>query len=148
MAHAPTAWQAKPDPPENCPVAAPSRRVLLVEDHRDTRSVIQRFLLRSGFQVVAAADLKTALQLIETERFEIIVSDIALPDGTGYALISEARRRGVRALAIALSAYSYPAEVFEEQITGFDHHLLKPFDPVRLRSLLDTAGFSRKHGGD
>ena len=148
MAHAPTTWPAKPDPPENCPMAANSGRVLLVEDHRDTRSVIQRFLLRCGFQVAAAADLKTALQLIETERFEIIVSDIALPDGTGYALISEARRRGIRALAIALSAYTYPAEVFEEPITGFDHHLLKPFDPIRLRSLLDTAGFGRKRGGN
>jgi len=114
-------------------------RVLVVEDHDDTRSVLERFLTRAGFQVAAAEDLKTGLNFLETEPFTAIISDIALPDGTGYALISEARRRGIRAVAIALSAYSYPAEVFQPGITGFDYHLRKPFDLAKLRSLLQTA---------
>src|SRR5205085_2433755 len=68
---------------------------------------------------------------------DVILSDIALPDGTGYALVSEARRRGKDVLAIALSGYDYPSEVRISKLTGFDHHLSKPCDCRQLRSLLE-----------
>ncbi len=126
----------EPKPAEICPTANTKQQLLLVEDHDDTRLVMERFLIRAGFKVSAAADLKSALQFLEDGPFDVIISDIALPDGTGYAFISEARRRGVRALAIALSAYCYPMEVFGTQVTGFDHHLRKPFDPAMLRLIL------------
>ena len=112
-------------------------QILLVEDHKDTREMLERFLLRSGFEVCTAGTLQEGLQFLQTKSFDAIVSDIALPDGTGYALISEARRRGITALAIAISAYVYPHDVEEAKLTGFDHHLPKPFDCARLCSLLE-----------
>ena len=111
-------------------------RILLVEDHEDTRQALERFLSRCGFEVAVAETLQGALSLLQTEPLDAIVSDIALPDGTGYALISEVRRRGITALAIALSAYSYPRDVEEAKLTGFDYHLQKPHDCGQLRSLL------------
>jgi CheY-like chemotaxis protein len=114
-------------------------RVLVVEDHEDTRAVLARFVRSCGFEVAAAGTLKTGLDLLQTEGFGAIISDIALPDGTGYALVSEARRRGINVLAIALSAYSYPEDVLTAKLTGFDYHLKKPFDCVQLRSLLEKA---------
>jgi CheY-like chemotaxis protein len=112
-------------------------RILLVEDHRDTRQVLTRLLTHWGFDVVAAATLESSLNRLETEPFDVILSDIALPDGTGYALVSEARRRGKDVVAIALSAYNYPTEVNVAKLTGFDHHLSKPCDCHQLRSLLE-----------
>ncbi len=75
---------------------------------------------------------------LETEpSIDVILSDIALPDGTGYALVSEARRRGKRVLAIALSGYAYPSDVRIAKLTGFDHHLSKPCDCHYLRTILE-----------
>lgn len=114
-------------------------RILIVEDHDDTRDALERFLSRCGYGVAVAADLRTALNLLQSQPFEAVVSDIALPDGTGYALISEARRRGVHAMAIALSAYSYPRGAEGPRVTGFDYYLKKPLDCLKLRSLLRHA---------
>jgi CheY-like chemotaxis protein len=112
-------------------------QILVVEDHEDTRQVLERLCSRSGFNVFSAATLQEGLHFLETTPFDVIISDIALPDGTGYELISEARRRGIHALGIALSAYNYPRDVEEAKVTGFDHHLQKPFDCAQLRSLLE-----------
>jgi len=112
-------------------------RILLVEDHQDTRQVLVGLLTRWGYFVSAAETLKGALDRLNTEPpVDVIVSDIALPDGTGYALVSEARRRGQRVLAIALSGYAYPGDVRIAKLTGFDHHLSKPCDCRYLRKIL------------
>lgn len=112
-------------------------RVLLVEDHADTRGALERLLRQWGHDVAVAADLSSGLQLLRRGRFDAIVSDIALPDGSGYALMTDARHRGSKALAIALSAYNYPRDVYEPGLTGFDYHLSKPCDSTQLRSLLE-----------
>jgi CheY-like chemotaxis protein len=112
-------------------------RILVVEDHQDTRNVLTGLLTRWGYIVCAADSLKGGLEVLNNEPpVDVIVSDIALPDGTGYALISEARRRGNRVLAIALSGYAFPSDVRVAKLTGFDHHLSKPCDCHYLRTLL------------
>ena len=113
--------------------------ILIVEDHEDTRDVLERFLSRKGFDVTIAESVQNGLTLLRTHRFGAIVSDIMLPDGTGYGLMSEARRHGVDTLAIALTAYGYPAEVNEPKLTGFDYHLGKPIDCEKLVAILETA---------
>ena len=112
-------------------------RILVVEDHQATRQVLTRLLTRWGFDVAPADTLKSGLSHLDSEPIDVILSDIALPDGTGYALVSEARRRGKQLLAIALSGYNYPSDVQVAKITGFDHHLSKPCDCQQLRSLLE-----------
>jgi CheY-like chemotaxis protein len=113
-------------------------RILVVEDHQDTRQVLVGLLTRWGYIVSAADTLKSGLTKLESEPpVDVILSDIALPDGTGYALVSEARRRGKRVLAIALSGYTYPSDVHIAKLTGFDHHLSKPCDCDSLRSILE-----------
>jgi CheY-like chemotaxis protein len=114
-------------------------RILIVEDHDDTRDALERFLSRCGYGVAVAADLRTALTLLQTQPFEAVVTDIALPDGTGYGLISEARRRGIDIIAIALTGYSYPRGVEDPTVTGFDYYLRKPLDTFKLKSLLQQA---------
>jgi CheY-like chemotaxis protein len=113
-------------------------RILVVEDHQDTRRILVGLLTRWGYLVSAADSLKSGMERLESEPpVDVIVSDIALPDGTGYALVSEARRRGKRVLAIAVSGYAYPSDVHIAKLTGFDHHLSKPCDCQHLRTLLE-----------
>jgi len=113
-------------------------RILVVEDHQDTRQVLAGLLTRWGYDVSSADSLKSGMDRLETEpSIDVILSDIALPDGTGYALVSEARRRGKRVLAIALSGYAYPSDVRIAKLTGFDHHLSKPCDCHYLRTILE-----------
>jgi two-component system CheB/CheR fusion protein len=111
-------------------------RILLVEDDIESRDALRRLLQKWGYDVAVAESLQRGLVLLETEHFNAILSDIALPDGTGYALVSEARRRADSVLAIALSAYPYPEDVRVPKLTGFDYHLQKPIDCARLQSLL------------
>jgi CheY-like chemotaxis protein len=113
-------------------------RILLVEDHADTRKILTGLLTRWGYIVSSADSLKGGLDLLNSEPPpDVVLSDIALPDGTGYALISEARRQGKRVLAIALSGYAYPSDVRIAKLTGFDHHLSKPCDCHYLRTILE-----------
>ena len=114
-------------------------QVLIVEDHQDSREQLERCLTRRDYDVATAGDLRTGVDFLDKQRFDAIISDIALPDGTGYALISEARRRGIRALSIAMSGYPYPSNVNEPGVTGFDYHLTKPLDCDDLCSLLKQS---------
>jgi CheY-like chemotaxis protein len=111
-------------------------QVLIVEDNPDSRETLERYLTRRDYGVAAAGNLRTGIDFLNEERFDAIISDIALPDGTGYMLINEARHRGIRALSIAMSGYPYPSDVNEAGVTGFDYHLTKPVDCDHLCSLL------------
>jgi CheY-like chemotaxis protein len=122
-------------------------RILVVEDHADTRNVLTGLLTRWGYIVSASDTLKGGLALLDSEPPpDVVLSDIALPDGTGYALVSEARRKGKRVLAIALSGYTYPSDVRIAKLTGFDHHLSKPCDCGYLRTILQDRARWDKRG--
>jgi len=112
-----------------------SLRILLVEDHDDTRRVLARLLTHFGYQVSIASTLEEALNTIKSERFDAILSDIGLPDGTGYDLISEAKRTQ-QVKAVALTGYGMSNDVRRSKEAGFDFHLTKPVDIAELRSVL------------
>jgi len=120
--------------------SSPARRmcVLIVEDNPISRETLKRYLILRDYHVAAAGNLRTGIKLLRKDRFDAIISDIFLPDGTGYTLINEARRLGMRALGIAMSGYPYPSNVEEPGVTGFDYHLKKPVDCDYLCSLLEN----------
>src|SRR5207253_1337696 len=120
-------------------------QVLIVEDNPDSRETLKRYLTGRNYDVAAAGDLRTGIVCLNKDRFDAIISDIALPDGTGYTLLNEARRRGIHALGIAMSGYPYPSNVNEAGVTGFDYHLTKPVNCDDLLSLLEK---SRANEGD
>jgi CheY-like chemotaxis protein len=117
----------------------PTARVLIVEDNSNSRETLKLYLTCRHYDVAAAGTLRTGIGFLNKNRFDAIISDISLPDGTGYTLINEARRRGIRALSIAMSGYPFPSNVNEPGATGFDYHLTKPIDCDRLCSLLKKA---------
>ena len=117
--------------------AAPTRNLhlLLVDDHADTRLVLSRLLSKFGHEVATADSQQRALKLLESGRFDALISDIGLPDGDGYDLVRVAKRRQPLS-AIALSGYGTEEDVRRSLEAGFDYHLTKPVDLNGLRSLL------------
>jgi PAS domain S-box-containing protein len=116
------------------PKAAPLR-ILLVEDHDDTRRVLARLLTHFGYKVASAATLEEALKAFRSQPIDAILSDIGLPDGTGYDLISEAKRsQSIK--AVALTGYGMSNDLRRSEQAGFDFHLTKPVDVAELRTIL------------
>jgi CheY-like chemotaxis protein len=113
--------------------------ILLVEDHPDTRSVLSRLLIHCGYEVAAAENVHDALQLLDHLRFDVLLSDIGLPDGDGLQLVREARKRQPLKQTVALTALATADDRARGYRAGFDHYLTKPVDFYRLRSVLEEA---------
>ena len=115
-------------------------RVLLVEDHADTARVLSRLLKASGHAVQTAATVAAALELAGSHAFDIVVSDLGLPDMTGYELMEQIRRiYGIK--GIAMSGYGMEEDIRKSEDAGFSEHLVKPVNIERLeQSIYRVAG--------
>ena len=108
-------------------------RILLVEDHGDTARVLSRLLNLSGYEVSCADSYTAALQLCNGQQFDLVISDVGLPDGSGYDLMREVLSRRCAARGIAVSGYGSERDVQESLQAGFSLHLVKPvaFDTLK-----------------
>jgi DNA-binding response OmpR family regulator len=113
--------------------------ILLVEDHTDTRSVLSSLLGRSGYRIIAAKKAEEAKELLRRMRFDILLSDLGLPDGDGLDVAREAKAVQQHIRAIALTARGSENDVRLGREAGFDDYLTKPFDLHELRSALDKS---------
>jgi len=112
-----------------------SLRILVVEDHSETLEALSRLLSHFGHEISVADDAQTALSAIESKEFDVVLCDIALPDGTGYDVIAEAKRkRPVK--AVAISGFAATEDIERGKKAGFDFYLAKPVDFHELRSVL------------
>ena len=120
-------------------VTAPkSLRLLLVDDHADTRAVLSRLLTKSGHEVVTADSAEKALEILDDGvRFDALISDIGLPDCSGYELVREAKRRQPLK-GIALSGMGMDEDILRSMEAGFDCHLTKPINLQELKSILES----------
>jgi len=116
--------------------ASKKLRLLLVDDHSDTRSVLSRLLSKSGHEVVTADSAHKALEILNGHRFDALISDIGLPETSGYELVREAKRRQPLK-GIALSGHGMDEDVRRSVEAGFDHHLTKPINFQELQSVLE-----------
>jgi PAS domain S-box-containing protein len=114
------------------------RRILLVEDHEPTRVPLARLLTRRGYEVQMAATCGTALEEASKGRFDLVLSDIGLPDGDGFELMRKLRDLyGLK--GIALTGYGMEEDVLRSGKSGFVAHLTKPISVVVLdRALADV----------
>lgn len=121
--------------PETCSVASPEAikelsglRILVVDDAPDTVEMMQIMLEFEGAMVTTATSAAEALQIAEATDFDLILSDITMPEIDGYALLRELRKRPRTAQtpAVALTGYGRGEDVEQERDAGFDSHLTKP----------------------
>ncbi|HEY5752190.1 MAG TPA: PAS domain S-box protein [Chthoniobacterales bacterium] len=107
-------------------------RILLVEDHPDTARTLQRLLQRAGYVVEIANDAAVALELARKGAFDILLSDLGLPDASGSELMRRLREQS-SIKGIALSGYGTEEDQRTSRMAGFEEHLVKPVDLVQLQ---------------
>jgi CheY-like chemotaxis protein len=109
--------------------------ILVVDDHDDTLRSMKMLLKRLGYEVLAAENMTEALRIAEQQHFDILLSDIGLPDGTGLDLLKRLRaKRNIKALA--LSGFGMDEDIERSQEAGFADHLTKPVSMDRLQAAI------------
>ena len=131
---------AAPRPTDQSAGSSPRRyHLLVVEDHQPTLDVLTRLLRKQGHAVETAASVEAALALAAGRRFDLVISDIGLPDGNGVELMVQLTRNyGLR--GIALSGYGMDEDLARTRDAGFLAHLVKPIDFERLNRTIDEVG--------
>ena len=113
-------------------------RLIVVEDHAETAEGLKRFLSAIGYQVFVATDMASALSLAAAVEFDVLLSDLGLPDGSGWELLKRlSAERRIR--AIAFSGYNSPADRQRSAEAGFLEHLAKPLAPDQLCAAINRA---------
>jgi PAS domain S-box-containing protein len=121
---------------ESEPALAKHIQILFVEDHEDTSRVLGRILKNAGFDVSHAGTVSEARTLAASRHFDLLISDLGLPDGNGLELMKALRdAQGLK--GIALSGFGTEEDVAASAAAGFAAHLTKPVDWERLRSEIE-----------
>lgn len=127
---------ALPDEPvAESPMDASRLRLLVVEDHADTAKTLGILLSRAGFVVAMSDNVAGALKLAAEQPFDVMVSDIGLPDGTGFELMEEIRER-YAIPGIAMSGYGMEDDICKARAAGFSDHLVKPVNLAKLEQAI------------
>src|SRR5215472_6677973 len=110
--------------------------LLLVEDHRDTADVLSLVLRKLNYDVTAANGYQSALDKARARRFDLLLTDIGLPDGDGCELLAELRKL-YPIDGIAISGYGMPQDIERCLVAGFVTHLVKPVEIALLKDVIE-----------
>jgi PAS domain S-box-containing protein len=115
-------------------------RVLVVDDERDSRELVAAALMVRGAEVVSFGSAVEALEEMERQPLDVLVSDIGMPEMDGYWLINKVRQlpaeRGGRIPAVALTAYAGIEDRRRVLLAGYQMHIPKPVEPAELTSVV------------
>ncbi len=122
-------------PTEPPPPVVPLR-MLLVEDEPATLRLMARLLRSLGHTVTTAGTITAAFEAVELDEFDMIISDIGLPDGTGLDLIRRVTALRGPTPAIALTGYGMEEDIVRSRAAGFTTHMTKPIDFAKLEIMI------------
>ena len=141
---------AAPVPPhhETSPRSHPLR-LLVVDDHVDTVTTLRLLLVRRGYDVQSAKSVESALEVASGFNFDVLVTDIGLPDGSGVKLFETLKQRpGSAAIqGVAVSGFGMDEDIAQSKRAGFAEHLTKPIDFNRLQRCLSTIAANMNGNG-
>ena len=133
-------------PLEPAPAETPSLRILFVEDDPTTRTVLARLLRKAGHVVSTAASVRDGIDRANNGEFDLLVSDIGLPDGSGLDIMCQTKGRFALG-GIALSGYGTDQDIQSSHAAGFRMHITKPVDITRLcAAIAEVAGVETPAG--
>ncbi len=113
-------------------------RIFIVENHVDTLRYLRLYLEQLGYLVGTAETVQSARIQLTREPWDVLISDIGLPDGTGWDLLAELKDMRPKT-CVAISGFGMQADVDQSRAAGFDCHMIKPFQPEDLEKLLVAA---------
>ena len=102
-------------------------RVLLVEDHPDTRDLLASYLRSAGHEVEVARTMREGTSALGEQTWDLVLSDLGLPDGNGWEMLRAAGTGRAR-LAVAMSGFGTRVDRARSRAAGFHEHLTKPLD--------------------
>ena len=111
-------------------------RILIVENHEDSLTYLTRYLQQQGHEVCGVRDMASALEVISSSNFDVLISDLGLPDGDGWQLLGQMTPKP---FGIAMSGFGSRSDLEKSHAAGYKHHLTKPFLPDDLDALLQEA---------
>jgi len=124
--------------PDRVKKIADSIRVLIVDDHEDTLRVLRRLLEMLGYSLATAGSATAALNYVTTNEFDVLVSDVGLPDVSGLDLVRQVKKiRNVP--AVAISGFGSETDIQNSLDAGFYAHLTKPLDFALLHATIQKA---------
>jgi PAS domain S-box-containing protein len=121
-------------------------KILMVEDNKDTLSYFSQLLKQRGHVVRTASSLAMALRMAQETEFELLISDIELPDGSGLELMWKLRSQGA-VKGIALSGFGSSDDVDQSRVAGFSEHLIKPVEFRHLEEAIQRVAASTQVEG-
>jgi len=117
------------------PAIAPVGLVILViEDHEYTAQMLSQ-ILGKKHTIKIAHRCSEAREILESQKFDLLISDVGLPDGSGFDLMREAKNK-FGSIGIAMSGYGMPSDIATSKKSGFAEHLVKPIDIVQLEAAI------------
>ena len=119
--------------------ASPSASILVVDDEPDLRTLYELTLLREGHAVTTAGNLSEAREHLRQQRFDVLISDMRLPDGLGLQLLREVAEAQRTEKAIVITAHGSAENAVESLKAGAFDYLTKPVDLKQLRSAVSAA---------
>jgi two-component system response regulator PilR (NtrC family) len=114
-------------------------QILVIDDEPDLRTLYELTLLREGYQVDAAATIQEAWDLLNAKRFDLVITDMRLPDGSGIDLLKGVRAQQRRERCIVITAYGSAENAVESLKAGAFDYLTKPVDLKQFRAVVAAA---------
>lgn len=121
------------------PHAVNAVQILVIDDEPDLRTLYELTLLREGYQVEAAATIAEAWELLNRQRFDLVITDMRLPDGSGIDLLKGVRAQARRERCLVITAYGSAENAVESLKAGAFDYLTKPVDLKQFRALVAAA---------
>jgi signal transduction histidine kinase len=115
-----------------------SLKILLVDDHQDTCVALEKLLVRRGHLVAATHNVRSAMEAAVRNKFDLLISDIALPDGSGVDLMIQLRAIS-QIRGIAMSGFGNNGDIERSLRAGFSEHLIKPIKLEKLEAAIERA---------
>ncbi len=113
-------------------------KILLVDDHQDTCAALEKLLVRRGHLVAATHNVRSAMEAAARNKFDLLISDIALPDGSGTDLMMQLR--AISSIpGIAISGFGSNGDIERSLQAGFSEHLVKPIKLDDLEAAIERA---------
>jgi signal transduction histidine kinase len=113
-------------------------KILLVDDHQDTCAALEKLLIRRGHLVAATHNVRSAMEAAVRNKFDLLISDIALPDGSGTDLMMQLHAIS-KIPGIAISGFGNNGDIERSLQAGFSEHLTKPIKLEKLEAAIERA---------
>ena len=143
---APISRPSLPPPTPDKRMSHRSLKILMVEDNKDTLNYFSQMLMQRGHVVRTASNLAMALRVASETDFEVLISDIELPDGSGLELMWKLRSKDALK-GIALSGFGSSDDVEQSHCAGFAEHLTKPVEFRHLEEAIQRVVASSRLEG-